>query len=72
MSNYEEDAREFWCASSLVRRSKPDSITRRVAIGRLLDSQDTVTAVKIVNRFSMLLAEHLSEALVARFPQSAS
>lgn len=72
MSNLEETAREFWRASSLVHRSKPGSITRRVALGRLIDGLGQARTPRISNRFTLLLAEHAGELGLTHQPQSAS
>lgn len=72
MSDLEETAREFWRASRMVHRSKPGSITRQVALGRLFDSVAQTKTISLSNRFNLLLAEHAGELGLMHQPQSAS
>jgi hypothetical protein len=72
MSDLEATAREFWCASSLVHHSKPGSITRQVALGRLIDGLGLARTPRISNRFNLLLAEHAGELGLTHQPRSAS
>jgi hypothetical protein len=72
MSNLEETAREFWRASKMVHLSKPGSITRQVALGRLFDSVSMTKTASISNRFNLLLAEHAGELGSTHQPRAAS
>lgn len=72
MSTLEETAREFWRASKMVHLSKPGSISRQVALGRLFDGLGLAGTPNLSNRFNLLLAEHAGELGLIHQPQSAS
>lgn len=61
MSEMDSRAREYWRTATLLRSSAINSMTRRLALGRVLDNQAGPQVSFMRKRFAALAAEHVGE-----------
>lgn len=61
MADMDDRAREYWQTAQLLHQSPINSITRRLALGRVLTNQSSAQLPQILRRFAALAAAHMGE-----------